>query len=194
MARHKISHKDIIGDNVGAYIGIDPATKTSPAAIVCLNKHLYLIDKLVIGSGFSPSITPVSGSRWDYLLTYRIEIIRSELAYFLSRHTQVSAVCIEEPRLLGKANKNMLKLLGVIENVIYNQYLNMAPIYYVDPSTSKKWVGGHGRAEKQQVLDGVLDSTPCRQSDFIISGSVCYDLSDAVATVVASIKSGKLTT
>lgn len=174
----------------GLYIGIDPATKTSPLGIVCLDSHLRMIDSLLLDPEVPPKEYVTPGSRWDPLLTYRIEIIRSELALFFATHCNVKAVFIEEPRLLGKANKNMLKLLGVIENLIWFQYLKSASIHYIDPSTSKKWAGGHGASDKDQVLSGVLKFTKCDRPDFIRLGKLCYDLSDATAAIVAGLKSG----
>ena len=175
-------------ENNGCYIGIDPATKTSPAGLVCLDKQFAPVGYLLIDPELPPSGYARAGHRWDPLFTYRIDFIGAEVKLFLDTHPNIEAVFIEEPRLLGKANKNMLKLLGVLENVIWNTYLSAVPIFYIDPSTSKKWVGGHGSADKDQVLAGVLKMTKCKKSDFIRSGQICYDLSDAAAAIIAGLK------
>lgn len=182
------------------YIGIDPGTTTSPTGFICLvaAENGKFNVRGTCSSFPDPKFKDLpSGLRWDATLSWRIHQTVTNFINFLvgalpilalGSSTKVHVFC-EEPYLLGKANKNMLKLLGALEVALLTQasILKFAyAIHYVDPSTSKKVVAGHGAAEKDVVFQGVMSRLNVTDGRaFMADDKVCYDISDAAAAIIA---------
>lgn len=77
------------------------------------------------------------------------------------------------------ATQQIFKATGVCEMTVAEKGINEIPQYA--PTTIKKYLGGHGRASKEDVARGVLEYFPKTvfESD---------DVSDAVAVVLTFLK------
>lgn len=195
-SQHKIiKDKFAMVDASFVGIGIDPGSKTSPTGVSCVYRkcdqwHIYATGSVV---GYTKKME-LQGFRWDPSLTFSIREICNYIQEFAKMVYGAMSLCrltnktlnifCEEPRLMGKANKNILKLLGAIELLFSTSYDFV--MHYVDPSTSKKVVGGHGFADKDQILNSLKVLIPdCNDTFYKVDDKICYDISDAVAAVLA---------
>lgn len=152
-------------------ISLDPGIVSSATGVAVWNDK----GKLVKLKKFNPDKKnrTLSERIWPLL-----DFIQNEFDYESS-----SVVVVEETLYRGKANRTHQQWLGVLQF-----HFGIATIA---PTSVKKWVTGHGRASKEEVVKALYDSHLDKREQALLKNYLkkCEeygeDISDAVAIGVA---------
>lgn len=151
-------------------VGVDPGSgASSPTGFACF----YPEERLLV---HTEDIWPSEGAT-EYRDRYRQIAGRvHELLEFIDPELDVLVVC-ESFVMRGKGGEILARLTGALMAAIPEHHR----FAFVQNSSVKKVVGGHGQAEKEIVARGVLNFFEQAQAvaDIIAAGR--WDLTDALA-------------
>lgn len=165
-------------------MGVDQSLTCT--GVVILDKHYALPEgRQLEDIEFSGSIKTVKMLTDDFVLDtyYRANQIADELIRLIVVH-QVDILCFETPSLASKGNATrtlpMLLgcLLGRLTKIVKEHGI---ALYFVPPSSLKKFATGKGNAKKEDMFDSLLDSCPELHNDLINKPKNVgrYDITDA---------------
>lgn len=164
---------EIIADKNIKILGIDPGTKSSPTGIAIIediSKDVSTSCHVCIFHAELISIPQLP----DFI---NRKIIAQQVA-IIAEYYKADIIICEEPFLQGKANKTMLKFLGVLEASLTQD------IEYIAPKSVKKKFGS-GKLEKEELankLQKYIDKRLIKN----LTRKNKYDILDAIAIALSN--------
>jgi len=136
------------------YVGIDPGYGVaSPTGVVVFDElGVIYLSRLV-----STGILTDEAEKLQYIARNVFHMLDSVL--YPERHKNRVTVFVEQFVMKGKGGQTLQRLTGAIVSNLPS-YINK--VRYVQNTTVKKIVGGHGRADKKTVGKGVYEWVRCR--------------------------------
>lgn len=161
------------------YLGCDISLRSGGYAIIKDDNGVLSIEKTLVIKTTNKTTNGQS-----------LKKIADEFASFIEGYTFAAVVKEKGFTRFNTATQQIFEATGVIEYLLSDY-----EIISISPTTIKKVIGGHGKAEKETVLDEVCTLLQIDRSVFVTKAKTARgkdkledDLSDAVAVVLTYVK------